>query len=211
MKKEKTKKKKGTIWIGMGLLLVAAALSLIIYNVMDNRRSQVSAQAASAQLARLIPETEPQGFVPEAEAEIPDYILNPDMDMPVAQIDGQDYIGELSIPCLDLSLGVISEWSYPRLRISPCRYRGSAYKDDLIIAAHNYSSHFGQLKTLSPGDWVDFTDMDGNEFHYEVALVETLEPTALEEMEAGDWDLTLFTCTIGGSYRVTVRCERVGE
>ena len=28
-------------------------------------------------------------------------------------------------------------------------------------------------------------------------------------MEAGDWDLTLFTCTIGGQTRVTIRLERV--
>lgn len=34
---------------------------------------------------------------------------------------------------------------------------------------------------------------------------------AVEEMESGDWDLSLFTCTLGGSYRVTVRCERTED
>ena len=38
--------------------------------------------------------------------------------------------------------------------------------------------------------------------------IETLKPRAIEEMDSGEWDLTLFTCTIGGSYRVTVRCEK---
>ena len=33
----------------------------------------------------------------------------------------------------------------------------------------------------------------------------------VEEMEAGEWDFTMFTCTIGGSNRVTVRCEATGE
>ena len=28
----------------------------------------------------------------------------------------------------------------------------------------------------------------------------------VEAMESGDWALTLFTCTIGGKTRVTVRC-----
>ncbi len=47
----------------------------------------------------------------------------------------------------------------------------------------------------------------GNET--EVILRETRTPAAMEEMESGDWDLTLFTCTIGGACRVTVRCQQV--
>jgi hypothetical protein len=29
--------------------------------------------------------------------------------------------------------------------------------------------------------------------------------------EENDWDLTLFTCTLGGSFRVTVRCTAMEE
>ena len=43
-------------------------------------------------------------------------------------------------------------------------------------------------------------------FGYEVIELETLSPFAIEEMTGGNWDLTLFTCTVGGQYRVTVRC-----
>ena len=78
-----------------------------------------------------------------------------------------------------------------------------------MLAAHNYNSHFGKLKNLHQGDRVIFTDVDGNVFTYEVAVKETLRPTAVEEMTSGQWPLTLFTCTIGGSYRVTIRCEQV--
>ncbi len=53
--------------------------------------------------------------------------------------------------------------------------------------------------------------MDGNVFSYEVALLEILQPTDVDEMEGGDWDLTLFTCTVGGKSRVTARCERTDE
>ena len=103
-------------------------------------------------------------------------------------------------------LPIISNWSYPNLKKAPCRYSGSAYTNDLILAAHNFSSHFGNLKSLALGDTVLFTDVDGNVFSYRVAERETLQPTAIEEMKSGNWDLTLFTCTLGGSYRVTVRC-----
>ena len=51
--------------------------------------------------------------------------------------------------------------------------------------------------------------MDGNVFTYEMVELEILQPTDIEGMESGEWDLTLFTCTIGGSSRVTARFERV--
>lgn len=205
--------KRGLPLISMGLLLIAAALFLTGYNLYSEQRAERSASRAADQLEALLPAEVPtppaEEIVPSDEVEIPDYILNPNMEMPVQSIDVQDYIGVLKIPALNLELPVISEWSYPRLKIAPCRYKGSAYSGNFIIAAHNYASHFGKLKNLSAGDEITFTDTDGNIFRYEVAVLETLAPTAIEEMESGGWDLTLFTCTLGGSYRVTVRCERV--
>lgn len=84
----------------------------------------------------------------------------------------------------------------------------SAYNDTLIICAHNYESHFGKIKNLAPGSKVYFTDIDGNNFSYEVVEICILDPYAIEEMQSGDWDLTLFTCTWGGRTRVTVRCVK---
>lgn len=216
------RKNKGMFWILAGLLLIVAALFLSAYNLHDEQRAEQSAMQAVDRLEEVLsPEMDAEPSVERAEegetpvhseeTVIPDYILSPDMEMPVETVDGIDYIGVLRVPVLELELPVISQWSYPSLKIAPCRYGGSAYLDDLVLCAHNYSSHFGNLKTLQPGDAVTFTDMDGNEFHYEVAEVETLQPGAVEEMESGDWDLTLFTCTIGGRKRVTVRCERIGE
>ena len=44
-----------------------------------------------------------------------------------------------------------------------------------------------------------------------MVALEILQPTAVEEMTAGEFDLTLFTCTYGGKSRVTVRYDRVAE
>lgn len=123
--------------------------------------------------------------------------------------EGQDYIGILEIPPVGLELPVLSEWSYPRPKLAPCRYAGSAYQDNMVIAAHNYQSHFADIRNLSTGEEVIFTDMDGNVFQYEVVVYEVLLPTDVEEMTSGHWDLTLFTCTVGGASRVTLRCDRV--
>ena len=110
-----------------------------------------------------------------------------------------------------LTLPVISRWSDALLETAPCRYVGSAYQNDLIIAGHNYRGHFGSLHRLSPGDQIRFTDTAGNHFTYAVAQLQELPGTAIQEMEAGDWDLTLFTCTASGAARLTVRCTLTGE
>ena len=50
--------------------------------------------------------------------------------------------------------------------------------------------------------------MDKNVFGYRAVSVEILDPTAKEEMTSGDYDLTLFTCTLDGKNRLTVRFEK---
>lgn len=138
----------------------------------------------------------------------PIFITHPDIEMPIEEIDGHAYIGVLEIPALEISLPVMSEWDYKKFKIAPCRYVGSVYSGDIVIAAHNYDRHFGQIKTLQLGDEVRFTDVEGNVFVYAVCDTETLGKKDVLQMEAGEWDLTLFTCTPGGAKRVTVRCRQ---
>ena len=130
--------------------------------------------------------------------------------MAFVEADGLCWIGELEIPSLQLTLPVADPWSYPSLKKAPCRYTGSAEENSLIIAAHNYKRHFGNIGLLPEGATVKFTAVSGDVYEYEVEKVETLNPYAVDEMLSGDWDLTLFTCTYGGRKRVTVRCSLVG-
>lgn len=202
------KRKGGMILILGGLLLLVAAGVLSAYNVWDADRAGSQSEAALENLDERIPVLAEMDLPEEL---IPDHILNPQMDMPTQEVEEYKYIGRIDIPAIGISLPVMDSWSYPKLKIAPCRYQGSAYLDDLIIAAHNYERHFGNIKNLVPGDEVIFTDVDGNIFNYTVSELEQLEPTDTKYMITGDWDLTLFTCTLGGQYRVTVRCERVEE
>lgn len=207
------KLKKGTIPMTLGLLLIAAALGLSFRNVREDRQAQDASQTVVEELVELIPERKPQ-VTPDIvlsipDMELPDYVKFPEMEMPAKEVCGNEYIGTLEIPALGLSLPIISQWSYPKFQVAPCRYLGSAYTGDLILAAHNYPSHFGRIKELEPGDEVIFTDMDGNVFRYQMAVQEILDPADAEGMACSGYPLTLFTCTIGGQYRVTVRFERV--
>ena len=212
--------KKGTLIIVLGLLLIAAALCLIGYNLWDNNRAGEESQQVLDVLEEELdfPSVPTEGNVSdpfsgteqdlsEDEALYPPYVLDPYMEMPVLQVKGNDYVGILYIPSIGCKLPVMNKWSYPSLKISPCRYAGSAYLNNMVICAHNYRRHFGNLKELHYDDTIVFTDMDGNVFTYKVMEIETLRPRAVEEMAAGDWDLTLFTCTTGGATRVTVRCK----
>ena len=204
--------KRGKLCTALGLLLLLAALGLTAYNLW---RDAMASMSVDVVLERLTPTlSSRQSELPplssgEAleEAFVPDHVLNPEMAMPEENIDGRSYIGVLDIPALGLSFPIISEWSYDALQIAPCRYSGSAYLDNLVIAGHNYRSHFASLPQLQPGDTVTFTDMDGNVFSYAVSSLETPSPYAVSDMTSGDWDLTLFTCTVGGQSWLAIRCD----
>ena len=202
------KSKAGLVFVVGGLLLIAAAAALSAYNVWEADQAGESSEATLEALDQRIPVLEELNLPEEL---IPDHILNPKMDMPTQEVDGHKYIGRIDIPVLDISLPVMDSWSYENLKTAPCRYKGSAYLNNMILAAHNYTKHFGPIRRLLSGDEVIFTDVDGNIFDYSVAELEQLEGTDVDEMEAGEWDLTLFTCTLGGQYRITVRCVRNEE
>ncbi|OPZ21033.1 MAG: Sortase family protein [Firmicutes bacterium ADurb.BinA205] len=129
-------------------------------------------------------------------------------------LDGNVYLGYISIPDINIELPVLKNWSYPNLKISPCRYMGSVFTDDMIICAHNYTTHFGKIGNLHTDSEIIFTDVNGKEYRYQVINMAELSGTAVEQMQFGDaedWDLTLFTCTLGGQTRVTVRAARIEE
>ena len=189
------KNKRGLAFITTGMVMIFMSACLAGYNLYEGWRSA----QASAQVT--------QQMNIEPVEEVPLYITHPEIEMPVENINGNDYIGIVAIDALGLELPVISQWSYPALKIAPCRYTGSVYMGDMIIAAHDYRTGFGKLKTLSGGEIVTFTDMDGNVFEYYVDSKEVLEPSAVEDLLAGEWNLTLFTCTPDAANRLAVRCK----
>lgn len=220
----KNRRNKMSLFLVLGgLLLIAAAFCLTGYNIADSWRAGWMARRILAEMETGSAEREavPANSAGNANGDEAsggnasgdssgNAAGNGDTEgtswMAVIPVDGNTYIGVLEIPKLELQLPVMSQWSYPKLRIAPCRYQGTAAEGNLIIAGHNYERHFGNLKNLKAGEKVTFTDVEGNAYAYQVQKVEQLEPTDIQKMEAGDWDLTLFTCTVGGRYRVVVRC-----
>lgn len=189
----------GRIIMLAGGLLVLIAVALMLYNVhLENTAEKLSSEVLSQMNAEDISTN---------QSSIPDYIVNPDMDIPVKNINGENFVGIISIPVIGINLPVMAKCDLNNLKVSPCVYEGTPYKNDLIIAGHDYRTHFGPINDLVRGDIVTFKDIDGNVFEYEVMYTEIIDEKDIDAMSSGDWDLTLFTCTYSGTTRVTVRCK----
>lgn len=217
----------------LGLILLIGALTLWQSNRHEALEAEEASREVMGQLAERITLRQTEDAAPDQGEEEPAFSPEPEDDtedpapdggeepeappspepaekeilpMDTVEIDGRLYVGFLTIPDLQLELPVMAEWDYDRLNTAPCRYSGTIAGGDLVIAAHNYPYHFGRLKDLSLGAEILFTDVNGVSTRFSVAELEILPPTAVEDMIAGDYELTLFTCTYGGATRFTVRC-----
>ena len=204
-------KKAGSFFITLGLLLMAAAFGLVLHNRMEANEAGRKAEIVLAELSDVMRERQ-ESVIPaedlsalaEADKAVP--------VMPTETIDGNRYIGVLEIPALGISLPVGENWSDELLQLSPCRYSGSYYTDDLVICGHNYESHFSPIKYIEPEELVYFVTVEGTRYAYSVVQRETVWPLEIDKMlgkEDVPWDLTLFTCNNGGESRCAVRCIRL--
>ena len=203
----------GVSCILLGLVCLLAAIGMVLYNSHEEnagtQSSQVLLQDVQTRMEENENASETQPKTPVVgEEPLPAPTVS---QMPTVSVDGGDCIGILSIPVLELELPVLTDWDYKKLKKAPCLYYGTYYEPDFVIAAHNYQSHFGRLSELQSGDIVIFTDVTGTAHCYEVVLLETLPKEATMEMITSGFDLSLYTCTPGGSNRVTVRCNKVNN
>lgn len=190
---------KSKLFTFTGIFCLVLALIISVNNLIDDRIS-INSQN------KLIEAYDNQ-IVDESLLEVPDYVLNPDMDMPEVDVDGLSCIGILEVSSLDLRLPILGDWSDELLKKAPCRYSGSAYTNNMVIAGHNSRAQFNKLNKLKEGDLIVFTDVVGNVFEYYVSAIEVLDGDDVDGMLNG-WPLTLFMCTYDNLSRYTIRCEQ---
>jgi len=147
------------------------------------------------------PETEAE-TVPETETAATE---------PRIGIDGYEYIGYLYMEAIGVEVPVMADWDYTRLNIAPCRHFGSALTDDLVIAGHDYRTHFAYIGQLKQGDRIIFTDVLGTVYNYTVEKSEILAADAVDAVQNSGYDLVLYTCTYTGTSRITVFASRTAE
>lgn len=200
------KNRLGKALIILGAVLLFAALSLVLWNNYESSRAEKSANQALSNLLDKMPEKTINSNDSDAQ-KINEYLSEDDSYVPTIEVDGKLYIGVVYIPSIKTELPVMKDWSYENLNIAPCRYYGSIKHENLIIAAHNYTSFFDKINKLSPGDEIIFVTADGISYEYEVTQSELIDGgnSFLMRDNQDNWDLTLFTCTWSGYSRVTVR------
>lgn len=191
---------KGKAFIGIGVLLILVSLVITGFNKYEDLNAGKQAQEV---LDVFKNEVVTQNHV------VDNLITNEVKEMKTININGDEFIGTIKIPSINLELPVMSEYTYSKLKKAPCRYYGNLFTNDLIICAHAYETFFANLVNLKQNDLIIFTDVDGNNYVYEVLEIEVLKSTDVDKMINSDFDLTLYTCTYDNTGRVTVRCNRV--
>ena len=201
-------RKQGEILlIAVGTALLLAALSLLFSARCADTRAGEEAEELLSAVQAVQEGREP----PEISKNGTDGVEFLAPELPEAVLEGYACVGTVRIPALELELPVLADWDYERLKLAPCRQFGSSRTEDLVIAAHNYQTHFGRLGELSAGDTVFFTDMDGIVNSYTVAEVRTVLPEDVEAVQNSGYPLVLYTCTLSGRERTAVFCLRSGE
>lgn len=221
-------KKTGILFISLGAVLILSALLLFLHNQWEDFRAGQDAEmqlqeVQAAVLEKVDPATplptDPEPALPEED--MPEELPENEPEAPPAEmaepkttvtVDGYEYIGYLSIPALGLELPIMADWDYERLKIAPCRHFGSSGTDDLVIAGHNYKTHFKYLSNLKAGAEILFTDANGNANQYVLVRdPELLAPDEVDAVQNSGYDLVLYTCTPGRTARVVVFCDRVAQ
>lgn len=202
-------RRTGIVLVFLGAALLTGALLLSLHNERQDTQAGEAAQSALSDIHEVISEeTAADAAASTGETEATEETATQPPELTVVNIDGNDYVGYLAIPNDSLELPVLADWSMGKLQIAPCLQYGSPLTDNAVIAGHNFKKHFRALHDIQPGEDVTFTDMTGRTIFYTVAEVKILDPKSVDEVINSEYDLILYTCTIGGKSRVTVCCNR---
>lgn len=179
-------------------LLVAAGALLLLAGALLAGQNLLTERRAARQTADLLAAVETRIAAPA--------------DLPAPEVAGDPWagyevIGVVGLPDLGLSLPVLADYTQDLLAVAPCRYTDDLALEpgQLVVAGHNYRTHFGRLGELAPGSRITWQNLDGVTYTYTVTEVTEIDAGDREALEQGDWDLTLFTCDVTRTRRILVR------
>ena len=92
-----SKTMKGKLLTGVGLLLIAAALLLTVYNIRESDRAGAESEEMVVRMESLTAAL-PERLETEKKELVPEYKKNPEMEMPTVEVNGQECVGMIEIP-----------------------------------------------------------------------------------------------------------------
>lgn len=179
-----------------GVFLILGGIGAFLYMQISQNKANQQMITYVEQLQQIMPE------ITEAFAE--DRI---DTEMPMMEVDGENFVGLLEIPDFGKAFPIGSEWADSAIKKYPCRYWGSLYDGSLIIGGSNSRGQMEFMEAVSIGDTIQVTDMMGQRYSYTVFWIEKANDVSTEYLETGDAKLTIFAGNPYGLDYTVVRCE----
>lgn len=195
------RKTRGILLIVLGLVLTFSGAAVYARYEQRANAAKNNAQILLQEVKQDIGQRRLSAVVTEA----------PQGQMPQTSVGGYALIGILKVEEAAIELPVLETWSYDLLEQGPCRYSGSLQTGDLVLLGHNYAGHLADLSQAEQGDRVELVDVEGVAHGFKIARTAVIRPTEIEALSAGNYPLTIFTCTPGGQSRYVVYCEETED
>lgn len=189
-------RKRSKIFFALGLLLILGSLVILAVSWFQAQRAQDNAAKVLSQI---------QAVLPEKSVGTKDIYSS--MEMPVLQIDNQDFIGIIDIPAFGITLPVYSTWDARKVTSFPCRFSGTVYDGSLIVGGTDQQGQFDCFDRLQHGNTVTVTDMNGAEFSYTVSRIDRAKSAEADVLIDEMFDLTLFVRDAFSLEYIIVRCS----
>lgn len=137
--------------------------------------------------------------------------LNPNVDnvpqksISIVDLGKEDYWGIVSIDSIGIQVPVLNICTEQTLKIAPGVHL--EYEDgSAVIAGHNYKYHFGKFSSVSLGDRVSVTKIDGSLYNLKVSEKYFVSADDTSILEQDNWDLVMYTCDVTNQNRIVLCC-----
>ena len=130
-----------------------------------------------------------------------------DPEMPVVEIEGNDFVGMIEVPKYSKALPVYSSWEKNKITDFPCRYMGSMYDGSLIVGTVEDHGQSDIAKGIAGGDELTFTDVTGLKYNYIITDAYKTKDVSTEALTAIDGELVLFVRSTYGTDYMVICCN----
>ena len=128
--------------------------------------------------------------------------------------NGNDILGFIEIPKLNIYYPVFANINDDLLKIAPCKFAGSLpnEKGNLCIAGHNYDNNkfFSKISTLKNEDEIYIYDTSNNKTIYHVFAnyeVTSNDLSPISSSNANTKEITLITCNNFNNNRIIIKAK----
>ena len=178
-------------------------IGVTIYYLTKSSTEEVNSQTEQQESQNFVEQNEENVLFPLA------YIA---VDMP-EKMGRYEILGEIEIPKINVKKYILDETTNESLSLSLTKFWGTNLHEvgNFSIIGHNYNNLFKRLKELERGDTFTLTARNGERGTYEVYKTYIVEPDEMECIEdslIGKREVTLITCTVGGTQRFIVKAQQ---